>query len=155
EKKLSERWGEKKEEKSEKKGGDAKDVMHGMGEMRESAHPPGAPGADWGGGKRFAKDVGRIGETGGLEEKKSDDRPEARAAKTEDARAGGVTSVPGAGKGPKSGILTAGSFDDNLDRMPYRSFLKQFGQDSAVRDLPGRFLGHRLVLTARDGGNRP
>src|SRR5439155_12092881 len=82
-------------------------------------------------------------------------RPEAREAKSAEAHVGGVTPVPGAGKGPKSGIVTAGSFDDNLDRAPFRSFLKQFGQDSGVRDLHGQFLGHRLVLTIRDGGNRP
>jgi hypothetical protein len=35
------------------------------------------------------------------------------------------------------------------------SFLKQIGQDDAVRGLPGRFLGHRLVLTVKDGTNQP
>src|SRR5438045_651480 len=66
------------------------------------------------------------------------DLSEAREAKREEAHVGGVSPVAGAGKGPKSGILTAGSFDDNLDRAPYRSFLKQFGQASAVSNLPGR-----------------
>jgi len=120
-------------------------------------------GVDWGdfadGNERAAKGRpapggGIVGGGGGIGGSPGS-RPEAREAKSAEAHVGGVAPVPGAGKGPKSGIVTAGSFDDNLDRTPFRSFLKQFGQDSAVRDLPGQFLGHRLVLTVRDGGNRP
>jgi hypothetical protein len=115
---------------------------------KKSEDRGGEPAAPWDGGSK-AKDAF----------KKGDDapagRPDAREAKREEAHVGGVTPVAGAGKGPKAGILTAGSFDDNLDRAPYFSFLKQFGQDSAVGNLAGRFLGHRLVLTVRDGGNRP
>src|SRR5262245_14485243 len=40
-------------------------------------------------------------------------RSDSRAMKTEEAHAGGVTPVAGAGKGPRPGTLTAGSFDDN------------------------------------------
>src|SRR5713101_2904347 len=56
--------------------------------------------------------------------------------------------------GPRSGILTAGSFDDNLYPDPFRVFVRKLGQDNQyVGDLPGRFLGHRLVVavTGRDG----
>src|SRR5438094_4869397 len=41
----------------------------------------------------------------------SKDRADSREAKVEDAHIGGVTSGSGK-KGPKSGILTSGSFDD-------------------------------------------
>src|SRR5262249_52552239 len=38
---------------------------------------------------------------------------------------------------------------------PYRTFFKQTGQDSALRDLPSRLLGHRLILTVKDGSGKP
>src|SRR5215467_3688888 len=115
------------------------------GEARESP-PRDELGSDWGDDRGSRKGDAKKGDDGS-----GGRRPEAREAKREEAHVGGVSPVAGAGKGPKSGTLTAGSFDDNLDRAPYRSFFKQFGQESAVRDLPGRFLGHRLVLTIRDG----
>lgn len=82
------------------------------------------------------------------------DRADSREPKMEDAHIGGVT--PGAGKkGPRAGTLTAGSFDDNLDPNPYRSFFRKIGQDGVLRDHPSRFLGHRLVLTVKDGSGQP
>ena len=48
---------------------------------------------------------------------------------------------PDQGKGPQSGILTAGSFDDNLFPGPYRLFAKKLSRDQASGDLPSLFLG--------------
>jgi Mg-chelatase subunit ChlD len=79
---------------------------------------------------------------------------DSREAKAEEAHVGGVAPGQG-GKGPRAGTLTAGSFDDNLDPEPFRSFLRQMGQDSVLRDLPGRLAGHRLILTVHDAGGRP
>src|SRR5262245_44718093 len=35
---------------------------------------------------------------------------------------------------PEPGVLTAGSFDDNLDPAPYRTFLRQLSRDQSARD---------------------
>src|SRR5262249_40573183 len=86
---------------------------------------------------------------------KDKDAGESREAKREEPRVGGVDSVPGGRKGPKSGTLTAGSFDDNVDPRPYRNFLDLVAQDPAVNGLPAQFLGERLVLTVQDGAGRP
>lgn len=58
-------------------------------------------------------------------------------------------------KGPQSGQLTAGSFDDNLNPQFFRSFVKKMSQDGAVGDFPRRLLGHRLLLLVKDGGGKP
>jgi hypothetical protein len=56
---------------------------------------------------------------------------------------------------PDGGLLTAGSFDDNLFPGPFRKFLKQIGRDQSAQDLPARFLGHRLVITVKNADGRP
>src|SRR5438046_3034751 len=94
-------------------------------------------------------------ETGRDVGKNPEDRPDSKEPKTEDAHVGGVKRDPGKVKGPPAGMLTAGSFDDNRDPQPYRSFFRQIGQDSVLGDLPSRFLGHRLILTVKDGGGQP
>lgn len=97
-----------------------------------------------------------------------------KAARAPDAAVGVMDALPGkdalppkveeplvggdrkpARQGAKSGVLTAGSFDDNLDPEPYRKFFRQIGQDSVLRDLPSRFLGHRLIVTVKDGAAQP
>jgi hypothetical protein len=82
-------------------------------------------------------------------------RPDSREAKMEEPRVGGVATKSGKEKGPRAGTLTAGSFDDNRDPMPYRSFFRLIGQDGFLRDLPSRFLGHRLILTIKDDAGQP
>jgi von Willebrand factor type A domain len=66
-----------------------------------------------------------------------------------------VDVAPGKGKGPRGGTLTAGSFDDNRDPSQYQSFFRKFSQGSVLGDLPGRFLGHHLILTVKDGAGAP
>lgn len=111
-------------------------------------------------GEKSAKEpAARDGDKGGPmpapDKKPPGDRDmESRAAKHEEAHVGGV-KPKGGKREPKSGILTAGSFDDTLDPEPYRAFLKLIGQNDSVRGLPGRFLGSRLVLTVQDGAGKP
>src|SRR5205085_2574380 len=74
------------------------------------------------------------------------DKPASREAKGAEAMlaAGG----PGAKKPPapaqmdlpEGGLLTAGSFDDNLYPGPLRTFLKKISRDQSAQDLPARFL---------------
>src|SRR5262249_46512362 len=127
----------------DKKDGSVKDTVKGSKDTKDTAKDTARGSFE--GSKDSVKDTAR------------DPGPvaESRAAKREQARVGGVTAPAGGKRDPKSGILTAGSFDDNLDPGPYRSFLKKFGQDDAVRGLPGRFLGPRLVLTVKDGVGAP
>src|SRR5262249_14931039 len=44
------------------------------------------------------------------------------------------------------GILTAGSFDDNLAPQFFQKFVGRFGQTPGFGDLPSRLLGQRLLL---------
>src|SRR5262249_14443130 len=56
---------------------------------------------------------------------------------------------------PPPGVLTAGSFDDNLAPQFLRTFAGKFGQGHGVGDLPGRLLGHRLLLLVKNGAGQP
>jgi hypothetical protein len=59
-------------------------------------------------------------------------------------------------KEQQSGLLTAGSFDDNLYPEPFRSFVSKLGQDNQyVADIPGLFLGQRLVVAVRGRDGKP
>jgi Mg-chelatase subunit ChlD len=56
---------------------------------------------------------------------------------------------------PQSGVLTAGSFDDNLEPGYFRDFARRIGQHPAAGDLPGKFTGRRVTLVVKDGAGRP
>jgi hypothetical protein len=58
-------------------------------------------------------------------------------------------------EGPQSGILTAGSFDDNLDPPVFHTFVRQRAQSQGLGDLPRKLVGHRLQILVRDGMGRP
>jgi hypothetical protein len=58
-------------------------------------------------------------------------------------------------KAQQSGLLTAGSFDDNLNPPFFRSFLGKLSQRRELGDLPGRLTGQRLLLSVRDGAGSP
>ncbi|MGE3807724.1 MAG: VWA domain-containing protein [Gemmataceae bacterium] len=54
---------------------------------------------------------------------------------------------------PQSGILTAGSFDDNLDPRFYQSFIRRnLGWNSPAAS---RFTGQRLIVLVKDESGRP
>jgi hypothetical protein len=90
------------------------------------------------------------------EEKKGGDMKSREAAAPEAVTAPRPKTAEPPEKGPRSGILTAGSFDDNLYPDPFRVFVKKLGQDNQyVGDLPGRFLGHRLVVAVTGKDGRP
>jgi hypothetical protein len=109
-----------------------------------------------------AKDKVSARDWGKREEAPADPSPptppkttDSREAKMETPAVGGVSTKAGKERGPRGGTLTAGSFDDNRDPMPYRSFFRQIGQDGSLRDLPSRFLGHRLIVTVKDDAGQP
>jgi len=54
-----------------------------------------------------------------------------------------------------AGVLTAGSFDDNLAPEFFRTFAGKLGQHPAAGDLPGRFLGRRVLLLVKDADGNP
>lgn len=58
-------------------------------------------------------------------------------------------------KGPQSGLLTAGSFDDNLNPQYFRTFVKTFAQNSAAGDFPAQLLGRRVLLLVKGGDGNP
>jgi hypothetical protein len=51
---------------------------------------------------------------------------------------------------PQSGILTAGSFDDNLFPRFYGSFLSKLAQNRDLGELAGRLLGPRFTVVVKD-----
>jgi von Willebrand factor type A domain len=56
---------------------------------------------------------------------------------------------------PPSGILTAGSFDDNLEPRFFQAFLRKFSQSQFAGDLPTRLQGQRLMLLVRNSAGAP
>jgi hypothetical protein len=74
--------------------------------------------------------------------------PEAMAARPKAPRARPAPE-------PQAGLLTAGSFDDNLFPDSFRRFLSRMGQENDVSGLPGKLFGRRLVVTVRGKGGSP
>jgi hypothetical protein len=62
---------------------------------------------------------------------------------------------PGDRKGPQPGVLTAGSFDDNLNPSFFQSFLGKLAQDPKLGDLPSRLRGRRLLVSVKDAAGKP
>ena len=56
---------------------------------------------------------------------------------------------------PQSGLLTAGSFDDNLTPQFYQRFVRSMTQNRDLGTLPLRFHGQRLLVTVRNGDGKP
>jgi hypothetical protein len=56
---------------------------------------------------------------------------------------------------PQSGLLTAGSFDDNLFPDAFRRFATKMGQDSAISGLTGKLFGRRLIVTVKGKDGQP
>lgn len=55
----------------------------------------------------------------------------------------------------QSGLLTAGSFDDNQNFEWYRKFLRKLGSDQSGPDVPSRFHGRRITVNVRNGEGAP
>ena len=54
-----------------------------------------------------------------------------------------------------SGILTAGSFDDNVDPLVFSRYVKKMSQHRGLGDLTTKLQGHRLLVIVKDGSGRP
>lgn len=54
-----------------------------------------------------------------------------------------------------AGVLTAGSFDDNIDPRVFLSFLKRMSQIRGLQDIPTRLSGQRLFIQVKDGAGKP
>src|SRR5262245_46814009 len=117
-----------------------------------------APPREFAEGKKEASDKVDRGEKGA---ERRWDKPASREAKGAEAMVAGrrpkdETPPPKAQLDlPEGGLLTAGSFDDNLFPGPLRAFLKKINPDQSSQDLPSRFLGHRMVITVTNGDGRP
>lgn len=55
----------------------------------------------------------------------------------------------------QSGILTAGSFDDNVDPLVFGSFVRRMSQSQGLNGLPTKLQGQRLVVIVKDKSDRP
>ncbi|MBI3408551.1 MAG: VWA domain-containing protein [Planctomycetes bacterium] len=54
-----------------------------------------------------------------------------------------------------SGILTAGSFDDNVDPIVFASYVRRMSQDRGLGGLPTKLSGHRLLVIVKDEAGKP
>jgi hypothetical protein len=85
--------------------------------------------------------------------------PPAKAPAAAEAMAGAEASPRMAkardSKAPPSGILTAGSFDDNLNPPFFHTFLGKLAQDAKLGDLPSRLRGRRLLVSVKDTAGKP
>src|SRR5262245_49576964 len=54
-----------------------------------------------------------------------------------------------------AGVLTAGSFDDNIDPRVFLSFLKRMSQLRGLQDIPARMSGQRLFIQVKDSAGKP
>ena len=86
--------------------------------------------------------------------------PRPREAMAEEAMAGGKHETPIQPPEkpqilPQSGLLTAGSFDDNLTPQFYQRFVRNMTQNRHLGNLPPRFAGQRLLVTVRNGDGKP
>ncbi len=56
---------------------------------------------------------------------------------------------------PPSGVLTAGSFDDNLDPLVFKSFLAKMNRNQTFGKLPSLLDGQRVLISVRDAAGQP
>src|SRR5262249_36213439 len=98
---------------------------------------------------------GRMG-GGGKPAGKDEAKPAPRPAATVEAMAGRASRPPGSGaRDSQSGLLTAGSFDDNLEPQYFRRFAGQLGQHPNLGGLPARLIGHRLTVFVKGSDGQP
>jgi hypothetical protein len=57
--------------------------------------------------------------------------------------------------GLPSGILTAGSFDDNVDPFVFRSFVNKLAQNGALGGLADKLRGHPITVIVKDSAGKP
>jgi hypothetical protein len=86
--------------------------------------------------------------------------PRPREAMAEEAMAGGKHETPlqpteTPRPEPQSGLLTAGSFDDNLTPRFFDKFVRSLQQSRRLGQLPQRFTGQRLLIAVRDSEDKP
>ncbi len=56
---------------------------------------------------------------------------------------------------PPAGVLTAGSFDDNLDPLVFKSFLTKMNRAQTFGKLPSLLDGQRVLISVRDAAGQP
>lgn len=83
-------------------------------------------------------------------------------AKPAEAKADMADAMAGSGRTrakvealPPSGLLTAGSFDDNQDAPAFMSMCRRTGAQTILGDWPTRLQGRRLMLNVRDAAGKP
>jgi hypothetical protein len=55
----------------------------------------------------------------------------------------------------QAGVLTAGSFDDNINPHVFNSFVKKMSQNQGLGDLTTKLKGQRLMVIVKDGAGKP
>jgi hypothetical protein len=55
----------------------------------------------------------------------------------------------------QAGLLTAGSFDDNINPHVFNSFVKKMSQNQGLGDLTTKLNGQRVLVIVKDGAGKP
>ncbi|HMC65152.1 MAG TPA: VWA domain-containing protein, partial [Gemmataceae bacterium] len=82
--------------------------------------------------------------------------PAPRPAASVEPMAGTASRTPKSTvRDSQSGLLTAGSFDDNLEPEFFRRFAGQLGQFPGLGELAGKMVGHRLTVLIKGSDGQP
>lgn len=118
------------------------------------------PPSDWGGAteKSIAKFKDRkMSPEAGADDKKGFDKgadPKSAPA-VADAMVGTTKKSRLPKDSPQSGILTAGSFDDNVEPRFFHAFLNRLEQNQNMGDFLHKLQGRRLLLIVKDQAGKP
>jgi hypothetical protein len=145
----------KRGSKDKAKEGPISESMAGTPGRGEAKKSWGKSGAAPRGGDAKAMDLAKSDEGGSPTGRPISDEaavpgsPRPREAMAEEAMAGGKHETPlqpteTPRPEPQSGLLTAGSFDDNLTPRFFDKFVRSLQQSRRLGQLPQRFTGQRL-----------
>jgi hypothetical protein len=141
--------GKKDKAEAEKKTEEKKTWHEGRDESRDSE----------GSEARAGRDRGESSRKGHFDDKSADAKGPAMKSREGDEARAVMGSRPKKGdpeKDSQAGLITAGSFDDNLYPDFFHSFAgKLGGSNQYLGDIPRKFLGHRLLIAVRTGDDKP
>jgi hypothetical protein len=135
-----------------------KDAVREAAARRKVTSDDKSPPADWGGGltKSRGDDKKADDKKGDSGEPISKTTPDPKSAP---AMAEAMVATAKKSRLPKdspqSGILTAGSFDDNLEPRFFHAFLNRLQQNQNMGDFLRKLQGQRLLLIVKDEAGKP
>lgn len=133
--------------------GDVMDKMKRHGDMAPAGGPMGGlpAGAGSGGASAPPADLPRAP----VAESKPADPAKPKADIAEPIAGTGAPKPTKQQPLPPAGIVTAGSFDDNLDPAAFARLCQKSTHVANLAGLPSLFTGQRLLISVKDSGGKP